>query len=320
MKLTVNGVEHELEVSPDAKLADVLRHHLGLTGTKIGCGDGQCGSCTVLLDGRPVRSCIYPAKRAVGKQILTIEGLAASWGDTEGLHPLQRAFIDHGTVQCGFCTPGLLMSAAALWNKLVAATPFTPPTEADIKRALSRNACRCTGYASVLRAFKSAIHEHQTGEPLPPIEIETLTPLQRDRPFPSPAGRRRQSHGHGQVHGRLHLPRYALRSHAARRIPARPDSRHRYQQSRRATRRPRRPDPQRRTRRQSSRPRLHRLARPLRRQSALYGRRRRHRGRRFAGNRQSRTRTDQSRLRAAARGGQRGASPPARRTARPRRK
>ncbi|MBU0702771.1 MAG: (2Fe-2S)-binding protein, partial [Chloroflexi bacterium] len=147
MKLTVNGVEHDLEVSPDARLADVLRLDLGLTGTKIGCGEGQCGSCTVLLDGRPVRACAYPARRAAGKQVLTIEGLAASWKDpdvreprsNDELHPLQRAFIDHGAVQCGFCTPGMLMAAAALWNKLVAASPSSVANE-EIKRALGRNA------------------------------------------------------------------------------------------------------------------------------------------------------------------------------------
>ncbi len=184
MKLIVNGTAHDLEIDPDTKLADVLRRDLGLTGTKIGCGDGRCGACTVLLDGKPVRACIYPAHRAAGKQILTIEGLAAS-PDLGGfpkpprskstLHPLQQAFIEHGAVQCGFCTPGLLMAAAALWNKMVASS--NPVTDEEIKRALGRNACRCTGYASVLRAVKSAVHEHQTGEPLPPIAIKTLAPL-----------------------------------------------------------------------------------------------------------------------------------------------
>ena len=175
MKLTVNGVERDLEVAPDAKLADVLRRDLGLAGTKIGCSDGQCGSCVVLLDGRPVRACVYPVRRAAGKQVLTIEGLAASWGDRDELHPLQQAFIDHGAVQCGFCTPGMLMAAASLWNKMVASS--SPVTDVEIKRALGRNACRCTGYASILRAVRSAAHEHQTGEPLPPIAIETLAPL-----------------------------------------------------------------------------------------------------------------------------------------------
>jgi len=175
IKLTVNGTEHQLSVDSDARLADVLRGDLGLTGTKIGCGEGQCGSCTVLLDGRAVRSCIYPARRADGKTVLTIEGLAASWGDPDELHPLQRAFIDHGTVQCGFCTPGMLMATAGLWNKMVAAGPR--PTDDDIKKALARNACRCTGYASIARAVQSAVLEYRTGQPLPPIEIETLEPM-----------------------------------------------------------------------------------------------------------------------------------------------
>ncbi|MGC9332603.1 MAG: 2Fe-2S iron-sulfur cluster-binding protein, partial [Anaerolineae bacterium] len=173
--LTVNGTNHEVEVTPDTKLADVLRYDLGLTGTKIGCGDGLCGSCTVLLDGKPVRSCVYSATRATGKEILTIEGLAASWNDRAELHPLQKAFIEHGAVQCGFCTPGVLMAAAGLWNKMV--NSGSVPDEQEIKKALGRNACRCTGYASILRSVQSAIHEYQTGEPLPPIDIEQIEPL-----------------------------------------------------------------------------------------------------------------------------------------------
>ncbi len=122
MNLSINGTQHHLDVPPDARLAGVLRRELGLTGTKIGCGDGKCGACIVLLDGRPVRACVYPARRAEGKNVLTIEGLTASWGKPGELHPLQRAFIDHGAVQCGFCTPGLLMAAAALWHKIIAGT------------------------------------------------------------------------------------------------------------------------------------------------------------------------------------------------------
>jgi xanthine dehydrogenase molybdenum-binding subunit len=175
IKLTVNGAQHQVEVTPDTKLADVLRLRLGLTGTKIGCGDGLCGSCTVLLDGRAVRSCIYAARRADGKSVLTIEGLAASWGDPDALHPLQKAFIEHGAVQCGFCTPGMLMAAAALWNRMVASK--SNPDHEEIRRTLVRNACRCTGYASIVRAVQSAVHEGLTGERLPPIEIETLEPL-----------------------------------------------------------------------------------------------------------------------------------------------
>jgi CO/xanthine dehydrogenase Mo-binding subunit/aerobic-type carbon monoxide dehydrogenase small subunit (CoxS/CutS family) len=175
IRLIINGAEFEVDVTPDTKLADVLRHDLGLTGTKIGCGDGLCGSCVVLLDGKAVRSCTYAARRAEGRSVLTIEGLAASWGDPAELHPLQKAFIEHGAVQCGFCTPGLLMAAAGLWNKMVAAESM--PDEAEIKKALARNACRCTGYASILRAVQSALHEYRTGEPLPPIDIETVEPL-----------------------------------------------------------------------------------------------------------------------------------------------
>ena len=175
VKLTVNGVEHELEVASNATLANVLRQDLGLTGTKIGCSDGQCGSCVVLLDGRAVRSCVYPAKRAAGKRVTTVEGLAATLGDPGELHPLQRAFIDHGAVQCGFCTPGLLMAAAGLWNKM--AESGSKSSDEEIKRALGRNACRCTGYASILRSVQSAVHEFETGEPLPPIDIETVEPL-----------------------------------------------------------------------------------------------------------------------------------------------
>ncbi|MCP4519257.1 MAG: molybdopterin-dependent oxidoreductase, partial [Delftia sp.] len=179
----INGTQHHLDVPPDARLAGVLRRELGLTGTKIGCGDGKCGTCTVLLDGRPVRACVYPARRAEGKSILTVEGLAASWGEPDvrepqsngELHPLQQAFIDHGAVQCGFCTPGLLMAAAALWHKII--TGSRSGSDDEIKRALGRNACRCTGYASVLRAVRSAIHQYHTGEPLPPLAIETLAPL-----------------------------------------------------------------------------------------------------------------------------------------------
>jgi CO/xanthine dehydrogenase Mo-binding subunit/aerobic-type carbon monoxide dehydrogenase small subunit (CoxS/CutS family) len=175
IKLAVNGTEHQLTITPDTRLADVLRHDLGLTGTKIGCSDGQCGSCVVLLDGKAVRSCTFPVSKAAGKQVVTVEGLAATWGRRDELHPLQKAFVDHGAVQCGFCTPGLLMAAAALWTRMI--DSGAKPDEREIKRALARNACRCTGYASVLRAVQSAVHEYQTGEPLPPIDIETIEPL-----------------------------------------------------------------------------------------------------------------------------------------------
>jgi len=175
VRFSVNGVEHDLKVGPDTKLADILRRDLGLTGTKIGCGDGQCGSCVVLVGGKAVRSCVLPARRVEGKQVLTVEGLAATWGKPGQLHPLQKAFIDHGAIQCGFCTPGLLMAAAGLWSKMVDAGAV--PDGEEIKKALGRNACRCTGYAGILRAVRSAFHEYETGEPLPPVDIETVEPL-----------------------------------------------------------------------------------------------------------------------------------------------
>ncbi|MBN1640338.1 MAG: GNAT family N-acetyltransferase [Anaerolineae bacterium] len=175
--VTVNGAAHQLELAPGRMLVDVLRRDLGLTGTKVGCGEGQCGSCTVVVQERAVRSCTLPARRAAYRNVLTVEGLAGSWGSPDALHPLQRAFIDHGVIQCGFCTPGMLMSAVALWNRASAFVPTPDVTEAQIRRALERNACRCTGYASVLRALRSAFHELQTGEPLPPLESDTVAPL-----------------------------------------------------------------------------------------------------------------------------------------------
>ncbi|MEN8180457.1 MAG: molybdopterin cofactor-binding domain-containing protein, partial [Pseudomonadota bacterium] len=185
IKLTVNGTTHQVTITADTKLSDVLRRDLGLTGTKIGCGDGQCGACVVLLDGRAVRACTYPARRAKGREVLTIEGLAASWGDPDELHPLQKAFVEHGAVQCGFCTPGLLMTASSLWNKMVATGSLA--SDGDIKKALARNACRCTGYAAILRAVQSAVHEYSAGQPLPLIHIETLEPLSViGRSYPRP--------------------------------------------------------------------------------------------------------------------------------------
>jgi xanthine dehydrogenase molybdenum-binding subunit len=190
IEFTLNGKPVSVDVPPETKLVDVLRHQFKLTGTKVGCGDGQCGSCTVLLDGKPIRSCVYPVRRVAGKSILTIEGLAASWGKPGELHPLQRAFLDHNAVQCGFCTPGLLMAAAGLWNRMVEQNK--PISADDVKRALAKNACRCTGYASVLRAVQSAVHEYQTGTPLPPIEIETSAPLRVvGRSYPRPKGAER---------------------------------------------------------------------------------------------------------------------------------
>jgi CO/xanthine dehydrogenase Mo-binding subunit/aerobic-type carbon monoxide dehydrogenase small subunit (CoxS/CutS family) len=146
LKLTVNGTQHILDVPQSRTLAEVLRYDLGFTGTKIGCNEAECGICTVHVDGVPADSCIYPAFKAQGRSITTIEGLAHG----EQLHPLQEAFIDHGAVQCGFCTPGLIMNSAALLDS------NPNPDDQDIKIALKDTYCRCTGYTSVINAIKSA--------------------------------------------------------------------------------------------------------------------------------------------------------------------
>lgn len=142
----VNGTTYEEELEPDRTLLSVLREDLGLTGTKEGCDDSECGACMVLLGGRPVNSCSYLALQASGRQIQTIEGLV-----TDGkLHALQQAFLEEGGVQCGFCTPGMLLSAKSLLDQ----NPH--PTEVEIRRHLSGNLCRCTGYAGIVRAVAKA--------------------------------------------------------------------------------------------------------------------------------------------------------------------
>ena len=144
--LTVNGVAHDVEVSPTTRLIDVLRMQLGLTGTKEGCGEGECGACTVILEGRAVNSCLVLAPQVRGKEVLTVEGLA---GDGE-LDVLQQKFVEYGAVQCGYCTPGMLMSAKAL----LMTNPH--PTEDDIRCALAGNLCRCTGYTAIVAAVRAA--------------------------------------------------------------------------------------------------------------------------------------------------------------------
>jgi aerobic carbon-monoxide dehydrogenase small subunit len=144
--LQVNSQFHSMVVEPEELLVDVLRDRLGLTGTKNGCGTGDCGACTVLLDGNPVNSCLILAVSAEGKSILTIEGL----GDTDHLHPLQQSFIDQGAIQCGYCSPGFLLAAKALLDQV------PDPTEAEIRFAISGNLCRCTGYAAIIRAILAA--------------------------------------------------------------------------------------------------------------------------------------------------------------------
>jgi len=146
LTMRLNGEEVTLAIEPDALLVDVLRQQLGLTGTKEACGEGECGACTVLLDGQPVTSCLVPALKAQGREVCTVEGLA-SGGE---LHPLQKSFIEHGAVQCGYCTPGMLMSAKALLDR----NPH--PTEQEIKEAISGNLCRCTGYVKIVEAIKAA--------------------------------------------------------------------------------------------------------------------------------------------------------------------
>lgn len=167
LNLTINGKTHTIDASESRTLAELLRLDLKLTGTKIGCEEAECGICTVLVDGLPVDSCVYPAFKAQGKAITTIEGLAN--GD---LHPMQRNFINHGAVQCGFCTPGLIMTAAALTDE------NPDPTDADIKVALKDTYCRCTGYTSVFQAIKSAARELRGEAPLPVNDPPVDEPLE----------------------------------------------------------------------------------------------------------------------------------------------
>ncbi len=142
--LKINGTEEELYIEPWWTLARVLREELNLTGTKVSCGTGDCGSCAVLVDGKVVKSCIYLAMKARGKEILTIEGLR---GEDGGLHPLQQAFIEHFAIQCGYCTPGMILTAKALLDE------NPDPTEQEVREALAGNLCRCTGYVKIVEAI-----------------------------------------------------------------------------------------------------------------------------------------------------------------------
>ena len=145
LELKVNGELYVTEVEPHRTLLEVLRGDVGLTGTKRGCDEGNCGACTILLDGKPVTSCLVLAIEAQGKEILTIEGLA-----TNGqLHPLQDAFVKYGAIQCGFCTPGMMLSAKALLDR------NTRPTKDEIKDAIAGNLCRCTGYVKIIEAIQA---------------------------------------------------------------------------------------------------------------------------------------------------------------------
>jgi aerobic-type carbon monoxide dehydrogenase small subunit (CoxS/CutS family) len=140
MRLTINGVRKVIEAHPMKRLLDVLREDCGLTGTKEGCGEGECGACTVLLDGAPVNSCLVPVAHAGGANVMTIEGLG-------GRHRLQRAFVEHGGAQCGICTPGMILASVALGPH---------PTLGQIKVGLAGNLCRCTGYSAIYRSIQKA--------------------------------------------------------------------------------------------------------------------------------------------------------------------
>ena len=146
MTLTVNGKERTVVTDPERPLLDVLREDLNLTGAKYGCGEGRCGACTVLMDGKQVLSCVTPVAKADKKKITTIEGFA----DGDSLHPVQQAFLDEGAIQCGYCTPGMILTAVALLEK------YPQPTDEQIVAWMDGNICRCNGYTKILRAVRRA--------------------------------------------------------------------------------------------------------------------------------------------------------------------
>ena len=160
ISLNVNGTPHTLEAKPGETLSTLLRQRLQLTGTKIGCEEAECGACTVLIDGEPVVSCIYPAERAGGKSIVTIEGLAQRVHAEMKLHPLQEAFVEHGAVQCGFCIPGQILTAYALLKR------NPDPTKDEVRFALKDTLCRCAGYPAIENAILAAAQALRTGEPI----------------------------------------------------------------------------------------------------------------------------------------------------------
>jgi len=146
IQLSVNGESVEVAVEPNRTLLQLLREDLGLTGAKHGCGLGDCGACTVIMDGKPVNSCLVLAVQAAGREILTIEGLA----ENGKLHPIQEAFVEKGAIQCGFCSPGMILSAKALLDE------NPRPTDLEIRMAISGNLCRCTGYQKIVEAVQAA--------------------------------------------------------------------------------------------------------------------------------------------------------------------
>lgn len=149
INITVNKKKYEIAVEPNMTLLDFIRNELSLKGTKHGCGEGECGACTVLLDGKAVSSCIVLALEADGRQVETIEGLE----DANGLHPIQSAFVEKGAIQCGFCTSGMVMSSKGLLDQ------NPSPDEHQIRKAISGNLCRCTGYQKIVEAVESVVEE-----------------------------------------------------------------------------------------------------------------------------------------------------------------
>jgi CO/xanthine dehydrogenase Mo-binding subunit/aerobic-type carbon monoxide dehydrogenase small subunit (CoxS/CutS family) len=179
MELTINGNPVSIDPLPGEMLSDLLRLRLGLTGTKIGCNESECGACTVLLDGEPVLACTYPSARAAGRDVLTIEGLAhgaaVTHVDDEGftkLHPLQQAFVLYGAVQCGFCIPGQIMTSYALLKR------NPDPSESQIRHALKDTLCRCAGYPTIVRAIQAAAEAARQGTPVAPPEFIETTPIE----------------------------------------------------------------------------------------------------------------------------------------------
>jgi carbon-monoxide dehydrogenase small subunit len=147
ISFNLNGETVEVEIEPHLTLLQLLRDRLEMTGTKEGCGMGECGACTVLIDGKAVNSCIFPALEVEGKSVTTIEGLTDVQGN---LHSIQKAFIEYGAIQCGFCTPGMVLSAKALLDE------NPKPTEEEIRNAIAGNLCRCTGYLQIIKAIKES--------------------------------------------------------------------------------------------------------------------------------------------------------------------
>ena len=146
LTITINGEKRTFETTPDRRLLDIIREDFVLTGTKEGCGSGECGACTVLMNGKPVNACLVWACQAQDAEILTIEGITPD----EGLHPIQESFVSEGAIQCGFCTPGMIMSTLSLLSENPA------PTKEEIRTALSGNLCRCTGYSKIFHAVETA--------------------------------------------------------------------------------------------------------------------------------------------------------------------